>query len=368
MNTVNGLFKEITSVENLVMAVENAAKHKRKKRVVRNALRNKYRIARELHRKLIEGTWRPCEVHNVKVINDGVNLKKREIVCPSFVNEQVVHHAIIQVLKPYFMRRFYRYSCASIPGRGTEYAIKYIRRSLEDYRGTKYFTKFDIKGFFNNIRPSKVFRALRRIIRDKKVLLLLALVLRGNKVKLPNGEFVKRGTPIGLYTSPWFANILLTPLDNMVKQSIKYYVRYNDDMLLMSSNKRVLKKVAYQIRDYLGTIGLSVKGVWQIHKVNEVKNNYIGVTISRDKIVLTSKVFLKAKRMAKRIHKKGFVTIYDARKIISYSGRFKHLDTRQAYLMYIEKYVSRKKCRKIISKGGEAYVDEVIFQGKAIAC
>ena len=51
---------------------------------------------------LQSGTWKSNAIHNVKVINDGIQQKKREIVCPDFVNEQIIHHAILNICAPIF--------------------------------------------------------------------------------------------------------------------------------------------------------------------------------------------------------------------------------------------------------------------------
>ena len=365
MNTVNGLFKEISSKENILLAIHNAAKGKNHKHAVKEAKKNSSEIAEMLSEQLRAGIWRPCEIHKIKVINDGITLKKREIVCPQFVKEQVIHHAVMQVLKPVFMKKFYRYSCASIPNRGVEYALSYIKKAVKDYKNTKYFALIDIKQFFNSIRPSKVFHQLRRMIRDKKTLMILVYILRANKVKIGN-EIKKRGTPIGFYTSPWFANVLLTPLDYIIKEDIKYYVRYNDNMLLFSSNKRKLRKTIQRIILYLQKIGLQVKAPPQIHCFNKVKINYIGATISRDKVVLKPNVFLRAKRAANRISKKNTITIYDAQRMISYAGRFRHYNVYKAYMKYIESKVRHKVCRKIISERSKRYVDKVELKRKAI--
>lgn len=361
MKTVNGLFEKIVDKENILQAIRNAAKGKKKKTVVRYALRNADKIAEKLQDDLIKGTWRPSSVHKVKIINDGIHLKKREIICPDFIHEQVIHHAIMQIVKPVLIKRFYKYSCASIPERGVEYAVKYIRNAIKDYRGTKYFVTLDIKKFFNSIKPSTVFHQLRKIIRDKRTLKLFSYILRGNKVITEDENTIKRGTPIGFYTSPWFANLLLTPLDNLIKQDIKYYVRYNDDMLLFSSNKRTLAKTVASIIGYLGKISLKVKNIPQIHKRSKVSIKYIGVTIHTNRIVLASKVFLKAKRAARRIESKGYITTYDARRMLSYSGRFRHLNTYMAYMKYIEPKVKHKECRKIISKGDKKNVARKSF-------
>lgn len=351
MHTVNNLFEKIVDEENILLAIHKAAKGKRRKRAVRYALSHDMEIAHMLHEKLVDGTWRPNELHTIKVINDGIQMKQREIVCPDFINEQIVHHAILRVCIPVFQRRFYKYSCASIPGRGVEYALKYIRKAQKDYKNTKYFAVLDIRQFFNSIRPSKVFHALRRIIRDKKTLILFARILRANKVIRPDGTTLKRGTPIGLYTSPWFANILLTQLDNKIKEAgAKYYLRYNDDMLLMHPNKRQLKKILDMAVDVIKSLGLEIKRPYQIHRLSKVKIGFIGATITQYNITLKDKVFLRAKRTAKRIGNKDRPTIYDARKIASYAGRFKHFDAYDAFKKYILAYVSISEIRKQISK------------------
>ena len=111
-------------------------------------------------------------------------------------------------------------------------------------------------------------------------------------------------------------------------------------------------------------MGLSLKGESQIHILDKHSIRYIGTTIRRNKIVLAPKVFLKAKRAAARMRKKGYITLYDARKMLSYAGRFKRLDTRMAYLKYLECNVKHKKCRKIISKGDRKHVGKGSFERK----
>ena len=366
MHTVNNLFEKICTKENIILAIHKAARGKHRKRIVQQTLANEEAIAERLLQHLKDGSWRPNSIHNVKVINDGIQMKKREIVCPDFVNEQVVHHAILNICAPVFMRRFYKYSCASIPERGVEYAIKYIRKAVADRKNSKYFAVLDLKQFFNSIKPSKVFRAIRHIIRDKRVLILFAKILRANKIVRPDKNRIKRGTPIGLYTSPWFANILLTGLDNLIKSSgAKYYIRYNDDMLILHPNKRKLKRILETTEQYINSLGLLLKRPWQIHILSKVKINFIGATISQKNIVLRSSVFLRAKRTANRIAKKHMATIYDARKLISYSGRFKHFDTHKAFTKYISSKINMKTMRNIISKGDRKNVHPKSKQNKA---
>ena len=69
----------------------------------------------------------------------------------------------------------------------------------------------------------------------------------------------RRGIPIGNQTSQFFANVYLDPLDHFVKDrlGIKGYVRYVDDFLVFSDDKRHLADVREQIRDFL--VGLRLR-------------------------------------------------------------------------------------------------------------
>lgn len=338
MNTVNNLFQKIIDKENLHAALHEAAKGKRKKPQVVRALQHEDVVVDVLHDKLKDGTWNPNRVHTIKVINEGISAKKREIVCPEFINDHVVHHAIMRVCKPHFVSRFYKHSYASVPiYGGLENMVKYIRHAMKDVKHTKYHVKLDIKQFYNSMKPSTVFRVLRRIIRDKKTLMLFAKILRGNKVAHPELGKIKRGCPIGLYTSQWFANILLTPLDNLIKsfgkKIVRYYVRYNDDMLIFSSNKRKLGKVIAAVKEHLAEIGLSLKHEPQIHRTSINPISYVGATISYKKIVMRKKSFLKTRRSLGHIHNKidhgQKITSYDAKRAFAYLSRCRNFDMHQ---------------------------------------
>ena len=361
MHTVNNLYDKIADKENIRIAINIAARRKRKKRIVQKVLKNPEYYVQLIHEQLANETWRPRKVHNMKEINDGVQSKKREIVCPEFVNEQIVHHSIMNVCRPVFTKKFYEYSCASIPGRGTDTALKYIRKAVKSKKA-KYFAVLDIRKFFSSLRPSVVFHELRRHIRDKRTLMLFTRILRSNKVKDSNNTVTKKkGVLLGFYTSPWFANIVLNPLDHLIKEmGVPFYVRYNDDMLLMHSNKRKLKKVLQFIVLWLHSKHLQEKNTPQIHKLKDVTIKYIGFSITPQKIVLQSKVFLKVKRTASRIHKKNKITLYDARRITSYSGRFKHVNAWKSFLRYVNNKVPIRKCRKIISERSRYDVAESI--------
>ena len=352
MITYNNLFEKITDIENIKLAIPEAAKKKRKKLAVRRALKNLDLVAEATAQKLKNGTWRPKAIHDVRQINDGIALKKRNIVCPEFVREQIVHHAILRVCGPLFMKKFYHYSFGSVPGKGKEKAIKAIRKAIQDHRKAKYYTVLDVHHFFESVEPLVAFRAIRRTISDKRVLLLFFLILHNNLARWPNGTIKRDGLLMGMYTSPWIGNIVLDPVDHILKDdhSMYFVARYMDDIIIIHSNKRKMLKAITAAEDYLKSIGLQLKQQPAIHKVDDVPISYIGATITREKAVMRPAPFLRAKRTAKRLAKKKKLSVYDARKILSMSGQFKHLNTHQAYKRYIAAYVSKRRCRHIVSR------------------
>lgn len=66
-------------------------------------------------------------------------------------------------------------------------------------------------------------------------------------------EFRLTGIPIGNLTSQLFANIYLNSLDQFLKQEVstKYYIRYMDDFLILSSSKKELFEMKENIGEFL---------------------------------------------------------------------------------------------------------------------
>ena len=126
MRTYKHLMEQYLTEENYRLAVHNAVKHKGgRKRKYRSA--HYYRDhADELMPELIKYARHFHNEHHEPIrIYDGIRRKQRTIVVPS-MREQIVHHMLINVLKPIFMKNMYEHSYGSIPGRGAHMAKKQI--------------------------------------------------------------------------------------------------------------------------------------------------------------------------------------------------------------------------------------------------
>lgn len=341
MKSYNHLMEEYLSEDNYYLAVKNATRNKggkkrkfRKARMVRDH-------AEELKAYYLEEAKDfKNDKHIPKAIYDGIRRKQRYILAPT-MREEVIHHMIVNVLKPIFMRSMYEHSYGSIPGRGAHMAKarieKWVRYGGKD---VKYCLKMDIKKYFDSVPHDILKQKLANIIHDKEFLAIL--------YEIVNATGTDRGIPLGFYTSQWFANWYLTELDHYIKEvlHVKYYIRYMDDMVLFGSNKRELHRVRHEIEAYLNNrLGLQMKENWQVYLFDYVKKDgthigrdldFMGFRFYRDRTILRKSIMLKATRKAKRIAKKAHRTVYDARQMLSYLGWIDCTDTYGMYKKYIK--------------------------------
>lgn len=100
--------------------------------------------------------------HRIIEINDGISAKKRKIIIPTY-KEVIIHHAVINVIKPILLKGMYKHSYASIPTKGTHKAAKQVKKWIKkDKKNTKYCLKTDIKKFFDSIDQKILLSKLKK--------------------------------------------------------------------------------------------------------------------------------------------------------------------------------------------------------------
>lgn len=345
MKTYKHLMEKIASEENIKAAIMNASKKKRNRKDVKEVLQDIDTHTEKIQKILLSGTYE-AHIDTPCVINEGTHHKVRRIRKPHFKYDQIIHHCIIQVLQPIFSKPMYEYSCGSIPKRGAYYGKKRIEKWLRnDVKNTKYVFKMDIKHFYESVDKEILKQMLERKIRDKQAMELINKVI----------DSCERGLPLGNYTSQWFANFMLTPLDHYIKEQLhaKYYMRYMDDIVIFGRNKKELHKIRREIEKYLREkLKLKIKENWQIFRF-EYKGrgrplDFMGWQFYRDKTILRKSIFIRIMRKARKVGK--HTTIKGAQGMISYMGYIKHTDTYGSYAQYIRPYVNIGKLKKFVAK------------------
>lgn len=354
MKTYKHLWTQFISDENYYLAVKNATKHKggdKKKYKEAQYIKNH---ADELKEEIINYASNfTNSKHCAKQIYDGVRRKQRTIYVPT-MKEQIIHHMVVNILKPIFLKGMYEHSYGSIPNRGPhkgkQKMEKWIRKN--DFN---YVLKMDIQKYFDSI-PHYILKAkLHRIIKDKQFCQVLDTII----------DVTEKGIPIGFYTSQWFANWYLTELDHYIKEELKVknYMRYMDDMVILGNSKKELHQIRKSIDFYLNCdLGLQLKKNWQVYKFDNRDIDFMGFRFYKNRTIIRKSILLKASRKARKIHKNG-ITIYSSRQMLSYLSWFKYTDSYNCYKEWIKPYVSFHELKKFTSywtkyrQGGKRIMD-----------
>lgn len=308
--------------------------------------------------------------HEPVIIQDRSNNKERKIIKPDFADEQIIHHAIIRVLMPELRKGMYKYTCASIPGRGVHYTrnqvIKVIRN---DSKNTKYVLKMDIRKFFDSIPHRILKKHLRKIVKDPDIRRILFRII----------DMTEKGLPLGFYTSQWLANYFLQPLDHYIKERILedcgcnvertgrhgavYYFRYMDDMVIFGPNKRELHKMRRRISEVLNTeFGLELKYDWQVFRFDYIDKetgerkgrplDYVGFQFYHDHTTIRKRTYKKIKKLILKLSKTGvkFISFHDAASMLSYYGFIYWSDAKGLYEKLLKPSVSLRDLKKIVKR------------------
>lgn len=343
MKTYKNLWSDFISDENIKLAIKNFSKGKKKRKKVRIIYENQEEWIPKIRDYAINFTH---FYHNPKEIYDGVSRKKRTIVIPT-VMESILHHMIVQTLKPMFMKGMYEHSYGSVPGRGGLYGKKcidkWIRKGGKDI---KYVYKLDIRHFYQNIPQDILIDKLKKHIHDRRLMNILIEVIRS----VPNG------LPLGFYTSVWFANWYLQDVDHKIKECRigNHYARYVDDMVIFCSSKKSLRKIKKILSGALSEIGLSIKDNWQIFRFNYADKrgrpvDFMGYKFYRNRITLRKQILYGIRRKALSIWKKCKATAYDAKQSLSALGWIKSSNVYGYYLEHIKPFLDFGKMKRIVS-------------------
>lgn len=339
------LFDQIIDKSNITKAIIKSSKGKSKRREVIKVLGNIDVYVEKIHKML---KFKSYNHFDYKIINiyDANNKKERTLSKPLYFPDQIIHYCLMNVLEPILLKKFYRYSCANIKGKGTSFGQNNLRKWLDnDVKGTKYCLKLDIKKFFPSINKSILSEKFTKIIKDKDCLWLINKIIYSNC----------KGVPLGNYTSAYFANFFLNDLDNYIKQElkVKYYLRYVDDLVLLSGNKKHLKKALSSINEFLNKESLILKKNHQIFNIYDRDIDFLGYRFFRDKTILRKRNMFKISRKAQKVYKKELISFKDATSIISYYGWIKHSDSYNFYHKRVKPYAMISEMKKIISSCGK---------------
>jgi retron-type reverse transcriptase len=250
------------------------------------------------------------------------------------VRDRVLHHAIFNVLNPIFEPTFIPNSFSCRVGKGTHKGMAKVAEMLRTVSKNNtrqcYALKCDIRKFFDSVDHDILIGILSKRIKDEKVMNLLQEIIESFVASRPS-LFERRGIPIGNLTSQIFANIYMNEFDQFVKHNlkIKHYVRYTDDFIIVSTDRKYLENLINPIQDFLKTKLCLELHPKKVHIIKHIRGvDFLGYVILPEHIKLRKKtkrkIPKKIQEMVKR-YKQGRVTeltLYSS--LQSYLGVLSH--------------------------------------------
>ncbi len=245
----NCLFEEVSSFENLLQSYRLSRKSKRFRKYVLSFDFDLENNLVGLQKELLSGRYEHGK-YRTFTIHDP---KKRKIQAAPF-GDRIIHRCLYLKINPLFESQFIRDSYACRAGFGPQKAIKRMEYFWQRCSGRKghrevYALKCDVQKYFASID--------HLILKDIVFRTVLCPQTRElvNKIIDSGGSSNKRivGLPIGNLTSQLFANIYLNELDWFIKENLgePFYIRYMDDFVVLSKDKKRLTVVKKEIQRFL---------------------------------------------------------------------------------------------------------------------
>lgn len=263
MKRYGHLYEKVCEPHNLELALNAASKGKTDALSVRMVLRDPDTYVKKLHEILTKEEFVNGQYRVFKLTERG---KERVIHALPFFPDRIVHHAIVQVCSPFWLKSFIRDTYASIPGRGIHDGVRRIKRVMPSCSG-HYALKCDITKFYPSIDHGILKNILKRQVKDRRLLRLLDTIIDSAP-----------GVPIGNYLSQYFGNIVLNPFDHWLKEEkrVRLYFRYCDDFVVIHESKEFLHDLRTEIASKLAESSLVLKHNWQVFPVDDRGIDFLG--------------------------------------------------------------------------------------------
>ena len=382
MKRIGNLYQKITDIKNI--------KEMYDKRIRINT-KNKVKIARfDEHyvsniariKEILESkNYKPYRYNIFLIREPKVRLIMAQCVSDKIINHLVSKYFLIDVFEPVLKEN----NIATRVGKGTHYGIKklktFLKKSIDK---DLYILKFDVAKCFFNLNHEILKKIIRKKIKDYDAIKILDTIIdstnelyingfiknlklreiekiknsnKPNKNKLideiENIPLCKKGNsaPIENMSSQAFAIIYLNEIDSYIVEVLKpmFYLRYQDDGLLISESKEYLKHCLDEIVKLMNKYKLKLNDKTRIYSIDD-GFEFLGFKYIRK----NKKLIVKVKNQTKRRFKRKIRTIYklyinnkfslkDLKQVkSSYLGHLKYGDTNNLVNVCLKQYAKEK--------------------------
>jgi group II intron reverse transcriptase/maturase/CRISPR-associated endonuclease Cas1 len=181
--------------------------------------------------------------------------EKTRILSISSSKDKIVQKILQNYLTSLFNSDFSDKSYAYRPNKGTFKAVNRVADFIR--RGCRWVLKSDIKDFFDSIDHNILISLLKKKIGNENLINLIMLYLKIPSVYKDEVIDHTLGVYQGNSISPILSNIYLNEMDKFL--SGYDFVRFADDFVILSKEKREIEEVYLKLKEFLKTLKLSLK-------------------------------------------------------------------------------------------------------------
>lgn len=303
----------------------------------------------ELQSDILQGNYEPQMVRGIKIPKPKGGF--RQLGIPT-IKDRVVQQAISQVLQPVFDPKFSPNSYGFRPKRNAHQALQQACKCVKS--GKTKVVDLDLAKFFDEVNHQRLMWLLSTRIGDKRLLQLIAKILKTDILTDGLQEQRTKGTPQGSPLSPLLSNIVLDELDQELSRRGLSFVRYADDVQILVSSQKSAERVQTSIINFIENkmklkVNREKSGIKPCYKVN-----FLGYSLLYEgKLGLstTSEQRLKDKLKTITQRKRGvsFEQILKEIKVVLQGWlQYFHLAQMKSKLATIEGWLRRRlKCFKL---------------------
>lgn len=254
-------------------------------------------LADELQQKLLNGNLELKPIKQEHRIDPSS--KKDRLISILSIEQLLFDHIAVVGLKELFVR-VGEFQVSAIKGRGVHYGSRAIQKWLLNKK-CKYGVKLDIKNFYGSVNRPHLMSWLRKHVKNDPLLSLISKLINTSP----------EGLPIGSFLSQTLANIYLSELYHLAMEGcvkvrksgkkirqVKHALFYMDDLCLLGTNKRELKRAVYKIIKAAKNMHLLIKLNWNVFEIGKAQPlDIMGFLFYRRHTAIRKRIFKNIRRV-----------------------------------------------------------------------
>jgi len=254
---------------------------------------------------LKSGRYAPEPLERIDIPKHDGSGEKRPLSLPS-VRDKIVQQAVRLVLEPIFNPIFLDCSYAYRPGKGPRKAFGRVNHYLTTER-RRWAALADFDRFFDTLDQDILIRQVAKLVDDPEILSLIRMWIKIGFVR-SGGDYsdAEAGIGQGSVISPLLSNIYAHPLDEyMIKQGYSY-IRYSDNMIVLSHGRSEAGKGLKDLTEF-SRINLKLRLNEEPRPVRSLSEGFVflGIYYHEDRRAISTGKMAKIHERLKSLIKPG---------------------------------------------------------------